>query len=1046
MIGKELKVRGFIEGVEIPIISATVSMAPNSPAAASIEIIATDAAQEIKPRSVVHLFFKDLWESISPNVYTAGEGIDQEFQVEKYIQILEEEQYRLLFCGEIMGYQFAKTPQARQITLQCADFSVYWDTSYYFSGGGFFSPSHLKKKFSMASGGFFEHLLLSKGEMVYKEFTTPPQGFPGVTGVLGGLIHLMQSVGGVYWKGANKFGGLNPFFSIAELKFHLTQQIAAADDDGPKKLLKSKGFGSIWNKSIRGLGKNFTYRQVINALQKYILYEVYPNPVARYVPGTGIYDEDDTSTKLLRNHPEYGYFVIAANQFQKSVERLLRDFMRDERAITIQEYRSSIKRIRKEMLSYISKAKAAEVKNVAKNFTSVRARAQTVLEALGNKLPKKGKRYNTILKGLNFMDDKLLAVYGFLIPGTKESTEDKPPFLLSQLFRPDIWFAAPPRCNVLFPEQYYQMQFGRNYMSEITRLLLRTHSSFFGSDILFDNFYYAPALPGTKAASTNKKGAKIPSLVEKSYNKLVDAKRDVMEHELYTGVLPKFERAGSHKVMGLRTGSTLAGGQTVGYAQRLANLLFFKYRYAARTVSVVGPFNPYLVPGFPCLVLDKPSDKSKIDEMIKELSKYSDDVSSIKGLTGTHYLGLISGMVHTLNQQGGQTQIQLQYARTHREEVEALGADIINNVKKKPSGSKPVTSYVCALYEPGVGQRGLYEGEILEVKEIPRGANVKVKGTVKVETLSETEEELLVYGLTKTVEKGGYVAAKEFPLLGTHIKKKGKKVKWKKKFDTLVRPWEKKPAAEFGPEVVGLVGSSTALVEFKLFQIVEDVVRTTEEQIDLPLEEIVRPPWYSTIWFNKSIGGAVYDKFFGTTAITDPLTVIDEYQSVSAPNEGTVEQEAAKVDIDSEDDLGMDINVITDIEQNTTIENAVDLLAYTYSSIKEGGYDVDEFIRAYTWRPVATMVDMFGTPDLELEYSGEVGKSPVVATQGQEGFHSRAFGDFKDLFGLVSPSVGQLIGVKNRFDPANARLDVRRERWLRVLAYVLELQERGLRG
>jgi hypothetical protein len=173
---------------------------------------------------------------------------------------------------------------------------------------------------------------------------------------------------------------------------------------------------------------------------------------------------------------------------------------------------------------------------------------------------------------------------------------------------------------------------------------------------------------------------------------------------------------------------------------------------------------------------------------------------------------------------------------------------------------------------------------------------------------------------------------------------------------------------------------------------------------------------------------------------------LEEYSYRPAKNPDQAEVDAASTDVKTEEDVNFDLNMVTDIEQNTSIEAAVDLLAYTYSVIKTQGYDMDEFIRNYTWRPVATMVDLFGTPDLVLKYSGEEGKSPVIATQGIEGFHSRAFGDYKDLFGLVTPAVGQLIGVKNQFDPANVRLDTRRERWLKVLAYVTELQDRVLRG
>ena len=48
--------------------------------------------------------------------------------------------------------------------------------------------------------------------------------------------------------------------------------------------------------------------------------------------------------------------------------------------------------------------------------------------------------------------------------------------------------------------------------------------------------------------------------------------------------------------------STLA---KVGLAQRTTNFLYFKYRFAARQMSITARFNPYLVPGFPGLVIDK---------------------------------------------------------------------------------------------------------------------------------------------------------------------------------------------------------------------------------------------------------------------------------------------------------------------------------------------------------------------------------------------------------------------------------------------------------
>jgi hypothetical protein len=553
-------------------------------------------------------------------------------------------------------------------------------------------------------------------------------------------------------------------------------------------------------------------------------------------------------------------------------------------------------------------------------------------------------------------------------------------------------------------------------MSEITRLLLRTHSSFFGPDILFDKYFYAPAVPGQK---TNEN---LINDRRKQIGLLIKARRDVMDHELFTGVIPKFERASSHKVLGLRTGKTLQGEAEVGYAQRLANFLFFKYRYAARTMSITGPFNPYLAPGFPCVILDQPMNREKLGEATKTLVE-TGDLTEIRELTGTHYLGSIVGLVHALSQAGGQTQIQTQYSRTHNEAVEALGADIIPaEAKKKQAGSEWVSSYVAALSEPQIGDQGLYGHKIVGVGEVD-------PTKVKRKQLNLQPEERF---------KG------EYPLLGTHIKRTGKKAKWKRKFTTLVQVGIEKRAREFGPEVVGIVGNSNTKVKFRLFNIVEEVPNIEEIVYeDLPLEDIVRPAWYSTIWFNRAIGGAVYDKFFGTTAITDPLTVTDIIGGTSAEDIELAAELAARSGADSEDDFRLDLDTVGDLEQNSSIENAVDFLAYIYSRTKEGGYDIDAFIQSYTWRPVASIVDMFGTPNLEYEENED---GTVTVVKGVEGFHSRAFGNFKNLFGLVGPEIGKIIGVDNVYDQAAARLDVRRERWLAALDYAVELSQRALLG
>jgi hypothetical protein len=84
------------------------------------------------------------------------------------------------------------------------------------------------------------------------------------------------------------------------------------------------------------------------------------------------------------------------------------------------------------------------------------------------------------------------------------------------------------------------------------------------------------------------------------------------------------------------------------------------------------------------------------------------------------------------------------------------------------------------------------------------------------------------------------------------------------------------------------------------------------------------------------------------------------------------------------------------------------------------------------------MTEIMGTTDLSYDDDGNV-------ASGTEGFFSRAFGDYKNLFLLVDEEVATIFNIQ-RGEDAATKMDVRRERWLRSLAYVLEIAERGIRG
>jgi hypothetical protein len=99
--------------------------------------------------------------------------------------------------------------------------------------------------------------------------------------------------------------------------------------------------------------------------------------------------------------------------------------------------------------------------------------------------------------------------------------------LHNQILRPDIWFVAPPKCNVLFPDDYLSFQYARNFFREITRMNLTTSMSLIGSNRLTNQRHVAPNIPdvtGEHTLESAKRGVRL-----------------ILPHEIYTGILPSYE-------------------------------------------------------------------------------------------------------------------------------------------------------------------------------------------------------------------------------------------------------------------------------------------------------------------------------------------------------------------------------------------------------------------------------------------------------------------------------------------------------------------------
>lgn len=1005
--GQRLKLRLFLEGVEVPIIAAQIQTAPNSPAVCALQIPPVSEVTRLLPRTVVHLYFLDFYAGASPFLSFRSGSTNGKLEPTTYERTLKEEaakleqetsldnvasnylndQYKLLFTGEVIGFQWTKNANNRCVVLQCQDFSNYWDYAYQWNNTDLFGPG-MKALFSGGATNLFTDFLEEEGSVIARIVQTKSVNYPKLEGLLGGIVHLLEAIGGSYYapdeKGRKtKFAGQNIFFSLAELRLHITQMITALPDDPTAhRLFNSGGYGSLLGRTLGNLGAQVSIRQAINALMGVIFHETYAQPCPLYVPGT----EGTVSgyvRKKVKADPSLSFIAFDALSLISSIEAIKESV--NASSPVDSKTGSSLKVA---LLTRVGEAKkfckTTSQKIKVKNIPSALSFYNTALSLLGTAETKikslwKASAFHLgnsdIIKDLDSAIEQMQKVSELEVNVTPQKVA-VPARLNQQIFRPDVWFSAPPRCNVLFPENYYQLNYQRSFLQEPTRLLLKTNDEFFGEDELFDKFFFAP-----KSFTLKKQQANLQALLS----------NDLLDHELFTGILPVFEKMGELNIFAARSGTLKGKSAGIGLAQRSTNFLYFKYRFAARQMQVSCRFNPYIANGFPGLIIDKYVDTDVLQRYNDLLRNEGRPTRDINKLLGTHFLGNFTEVSHTVDQQQGKTEISCSYPRQPDEGVEFLGAleADVPIVQKRFENDALRSTDIASLDPPRLNGVGPFFGQITSIQEV-----TDIYAPRYGETTPQGDSLPLFLGGRRT---GTGEAKASVPIGITQT------------------------ALEYGPVVAQLIGDPERPVTFRAFRVLEEVPRYRKEKVELPAEEYIRPGWYGEIWHPSNIGKA-YNHFFQTGSITDKQQIGDadgaSMGDVSQDAEDALANAASGVEFE---DPRRNAPALFTLDEGSSIEQAVAFLVLTYSYIRTGDLDIEEFLRAYQWRPVASLVDLFGTSDLTLSEDG------TEVIQGIEGFHSRAFGDFENLFGLVTPDIESITGIKRGSNVAK-KGDVRKRR------------------
>lgn len=1178
-IAQHLKLRLFLEGIETPVVSANETIQGNAPAQCNVQIPATERSHDFHPKTLVHVFYRDLYDGPSEATQVSGSEAPAASTAESILNAHQEaliaarrslaetvlqdsgtapqvnedgvasrlspasaqpdpfeddpndpnpsllqrdggsgrlghvpewsddlvtqlsaRAWRIFFIGEVVGYGFTKTATQRSCVLNCLDPSNYWDTCYQYKVNMGRLTGNGLANFVGAGTSLFDEFFQSSEGLLIQILKRNSKTRPELTGLLSGVVHLLERVGGVYTDGG--FRGVNDYFSLAELRLHLIDMISAsARDESTRRLAGRRAYNRFLRREGGRLGQVSSFREILNMINRFIFHEVYPNPIAKYDPPA------DQEVVRTRTQSQPVLSSVAGQRLKATLEELQVNAGVTDAVIA--EARTAQSEIAELMFlesrtasgprtfSAVPVATAAlqaattQASNNMRDFSSSAQRGATQsrqinrrdmahLFGLASAHARIAADYfdrGQVARGSAQLEAAMIALPSIEgLEGANYTSRSRSTQLVtqsarlhSQIIRPDVWMVAPPRCNVLFPEFLSSMDYSRQFLREATRLRLTVTDEIFGSDSLLNQLYYAPdiAVEGLNRRQTRQEGGRRrnrrgrrPSLQQAAYS------RRLMNHELFTGVVPIFERLNEVNVFAARTDPVSHRGAQVPYVTRAAHFQFFKHRFMARTLSLSGKFNPYIAPGFPAVVIDRymthdqvvksnvrglemlsyldsqydrlaaheqmglPTLGTGLDEdIVKDVLRQTDGGADLGSLTTiddiwttlrlntpTQMIGMVVSVTHSISQASANTQYQLQYARTHREYEESLGANAVDITARE--AGETTTTYVVAAregYPPTVGQTGSNYGEITAVQELTRTGNFMLFGTFRPNTVRGINRRVRA---EVTVPVGLLQAASSYQ----------------------------------AAEVTTMVGSETEMVQFRAYEITEKVQRGRGETVVVPFEDFVRPSWISDVWKNARIG-ATYLQMLGVGAITDDL--VFETPSTQVPSgAANLEPQITDGDLRARNDTATagwskDGTGSQEADKLVTVERSIDLLIRAYSAVKHNGLDVNEFIRSYIWRPVATLTEILGSDDLEID--PETGEK----IKGEMGFHSLAFGHGpmgENLRNLIpEDSVRQrILDIKtgNRDRAAElSKLDKRKEKADRVLAYVEELRNnRALLG
>ena len=663
---KRIHLRMFLENTEVSI--SQISMTAVGNHTANIVIIPHRDMLEIKAGTTVCVFYKDpknsSYVSVELDEY-AGLNDTEKIALDSY------ENYSLLFMGQVESYSLSRVSVSRAGSLECTGHFSNLKRFKTFTSNTTNTILNKSQRFVGASKFFNttagEHQLAKQIADSFSNESEPldTPGFGGLQGPARGFISVVEKCIGVIGKDGNESkGAQQEFFAIVNKHKKILHQVGAIDvDQNVSKLLNLEQSKLLLDRSANSTSGLTDLLSFLTRILNFFYYKIYAVPCGRIIPDTASSEDVTEFAKntMSSSDVNFDYPLYKVNEAKKTASTISTitftasleaskivslNFKEKYESIFWEGINAGKREIKealsKEVNNLIDRCQESFKEDVYTNFrNSLGKFYEGYYIPLINKTSAEANMpiSEAEIIAATFKQIETLLLSG--ITAAKQATI-KPTYIrvLNYLLLPDLFFAVPPTCNVLFPNQISSMNYQADVFSKPSRLMLYSDQAMQSksTDTRLNNVYFAPSLEHLeKFQGVNTPESSLP----------------LLEHEHHTGVVPIFKKINFFEQRSL---TALGGSGTRNkHTQhiKLANFQLLQERFKEDRISATGPFNPFACPGLPCALMD--TDTSGSDEP-------------------TVYLGYLQSVSHSISTSNATTSYIVQYVRTF-EEVDELFSD-----------------------------------------------------------------------------------------------------------------------------------------------------------------------------------------------------------------------------------------------------------------------------------------------------------------------------------------------------------------------------------